>query len=360
MSIYTKTNYSFIFRNNQYGFYYFRGTINGNFISKSLKTDKITLARHRADKIMLGADERKQKFRPTFDELFDLVLKIQETKSKATYSMALLQINNHLKPWFKEFCPFLDTFEKNYEEIWADYKLAQKRKHPERKLNHDRRHLIMALRRAFNKQWTRKSIGKAELTLNEAKTSIGKYLEDYEVRKLLDYLKSTPKSYLQVQMAVQMGMRISEILHLKKEEINLKSREIYLDPHRLKIRRPREVPIPIAEDVFPLLVEFYNKAPGEYIFPAIYPHKPGAPVDPNKPQDENRRAWTRARKATGVQARFHDLRHTAITNALAAGMPPISAAKIFGADVRTINNIYDHLKTETKDKFRFLFKGRFT
>jgi integrase len=360
MSKYSFTSHQYIFKYNKTGTFYFRGTVNGSFIEKSLKTDKITLAKSRADKLRMTPEEIKKRHRPTFDELFELVLKVQATKAPKTFGSARLQINTYLRPWFNEFCPYLDQFEKNYEEIWADYKLAQIRKNPERKLNHDRRHLIMALKRAVNKEWIRRPIGKPELVLNEARSTIGKYLEDYEVRSILNYLRRERKIYLQVLMAVQMGMRKSEILHLRKSEVDLKNREINLDPHRLKIRQARKVPIPIAEDVFPLIREFYGNAPGDYIFPAVHSNKSGQPIDPNRPQDENRRAWTRARKATGVQARFHDLRHTAITNALAAGMPPGSASKIFGADIRTINNIYDHLKGETKDKFRFLFVGRFT
>lgn len=137
---------------------------------------------------------------------------------------------------------------------------------------------------------------------------------------ILERLRRYSKIYLQVKMTVTMGMRISEILHLHKDEVDLVDREINLDPHRLKIRKQRQVPIPIAVDIFPLLKEAYEKAPGPYIFSAIYTNKPGRPIDPNKPQDDNRYYWDKVREETGIDLRFHDLRHTCITNAFADGM----------------------------------------
>src|SRR5690606_6336722 len=111
--------------------------------------------------------------------------------------------------------------------------------------------------------------------------------------------------------------------------------------------------------VYPLLKKAAEEAKGEYIFPKIETRKKGAPIDWNKPQSTHKRAWTKTRKDAGVQCRFHDLRHTCITNALDAGMPPLMASKIFGASLATINRIYDHLKEKRKGQFRSLFRGKF-
>lgn len=369
------------------GVYYFRDTVNlpdgsSVFVDKSLKTKSITQAKDEANRIrakLIRGEAKKEELtssRHSFGEAFDLVRKIQGPKAKNTDAQARDVIEPHLRPWFTEHCAYLDTFERDYEEKWAEYCIAQADRSEQknldrefrglerispRKLGHDRRYLVMALKRAHTKGWIKKLFTKHDFPLLEASDPVGKYIEDEDVKKILQGLKRHPKTYLQVLIAVTMGMRISEILHLRKEEVDLKTREIVLDPRRIKTRRPRKVPIPIANVVYPLLKQAIADAPGPYIFPAmdmsLGPRNPQ--VIPNQPQDDNRYHWDRVREETEIELRFHDLRHTAMTNALDRGMPPLTATKIFGATIEVINRIYDHLKKDRKEQFRSMFDGRF-
>ena len=152
-------------------------------------------------------------------------------------------------------------------------------------------------------------------------------------------------------MAVTMGMRLSEILKLRKDEVSLVKKEIKLDPNRLKTRQARKVEIPISDEVYPTLKEFMGLASGDYVFPMER--------DPTRPQRDNRHWWTLARKKAGVKMRFHDARHTAITNAVAAGIPTEWISQVFGATPQVLSRIYSHLRSEDKEQFRTLFKGRF-
>ena len=43
-------------------------------------------------------------------------------------------------------------------------------------------------------------------------------------------------------------------------------------------------------------------------------------------------AWTSARKAAGVQCRFHDLRHTCVTRLLERGVPLSVVASLMGLE----------------------------
>ena len=63
--------------------------------------------------------------------------------------------------------------------------------------------------------------------------------------------------------------------------------------------------------------------------------------------------------AAKVDARFHDLRHTCITNLLKNGMPEIAVRKICGVSEQVIRAVYAHIETELKDRFRGFFTGRF-
>lgn len=358
MSRYESTQYEYIFRDKNSGKLYFRGTVFGKFIDRSLKTDKITLAKSRSDLIRREPDQIRI-IKHTFDESFDLVLKIQSPKAENTYQMARRQIDLHLRPWFTLHCPYLHEFERDYEEKWAEYITFQRNKDPDRQLKHDRRHLVMTLLRAYNKKWVKREFASKDLPLLEATEPIGKHIEDDDIKHLLEFLKSHEDIYLQVLIAVTMGMRISEILHLRKEEVNLIKREIDLDPKRLKIRRPREIPIPISNVVYPLLKAAYDASLGEFIFPAWYGGQHGY-SDYSKPQNDNSYWWDIAREKLNLDIRFHDLRHTAITNALAAGLPSITAQKIFGATEKTIRRIYDHMKKDIKTHFQSIYDGKFT
>lgn len=292
--------------------------------------------------------------RHTFSEAFELLLKIQSPKAKNTYAQAQCVVA-HLSPWFTTNAPYLDEFETDFEERWAEYRAAQAKipahSGKPRRLAHDRRYLVMALRRAQAKGWTKKAFSKRDFSLNEAHEPIGKYVEDANVVKLLAALSIHPRTKLQVMMALMMGMRLSEILKLRKEEVNLDRKEITLDPNRLKTRKPRKVPVPIANDVLPLLAAAFAEAKGIYVFPMDR--------NPDEAQSDNRHWWTIARRRAGVKCRFHDLRHTAITNAIAAGIPTEWVTQIFGATPAVISRVYAHLRKEDQEQFRNLFDGRF-
>lgn len=292
--------------------------------------------------------------RHTFSEAFELLLKIQSPKAKNTLAQAECIIA-HLSPWFAEKAPFLDDFERDFEERWAEYRADQAKipttRGKKRRLAHDRRYLVMALRRALAKGWIKKAFTKRDFALNEAHEPIGKYVDDASIVKLLAALDEHPKTKLQAMMALMMGMRRSEILQLRKEEVDLEKRCIVLDPNRLKTRRARQVPIPIADEVYPLLVRHVQGASGIFVFPKD--------SDPNQPQTDNRHWWTLARRKSGVNCRFHDLRHTAVTNAVSAGIPTEWISKVFGATPQVLSRVYSHLREDDMKQFRELFAGRY-
>lgn len=292
----------------------------------------------------------------TFKDSFDLLCKIQSSKAPNTYAQCL-QIVAHLSPWFQKNYPDLSSFETDFEEIWSEYVSSCRKTDKKRKLGHDRRYLVMALRRAQVKGWIKRSFSKTDFSLLESTETIGKYVESGDVKKLLDWLLSrSPRAWLQVQMAATMGMRKSEILRLRKEEIDLRRGEINLDPNRLKTRRARKVGIPITHAVRQALIDTCRETQSLYVFPMI--RAGTCPIiDLARPQADNSYWWALARKATGVKCRFHDLRHTAISNALSRGMQPITASKIFGATQQVIAQVYDHIRPEDSELHRAILDG---
>jgi integrase len=418
-------------RDKRSGVLYIRDTIHispaeSRFVERSLKTKSIVAARAAAAEIRnrMIRGEVEEEERRTFGEAFDAVVKIQSTKKGGTPGQAIDIVDGHLRPWFAENCAHLTgklkrykgSFEKHYEDVWADYKIeASFRKVPAhlrerlerasrlqdpaaiakaelrieewrgenaepRKLEHDRRYLVMALKRARIRGWIQKEFSKKDFGLEDVSESIGQYVEDEAVQALLEAARPYPKLHLQVRCALLLGMRISEVLHLAKAEVNLKAREIDLNPKRVKTRRRREVPIPIPDELLPDLERVYKAASGPYLFPAEHHTFEGRRVDPMKPQDDNSFHWNKVRLAAArararaerpgitdqelevveaMTCRFHDLRHTAITNMVKAGLPETAIRKFCGVHETTMRRIYAHIERELKDRFRNLFCGKF-
>jgi integrase len=82
---------------------------------------------------------------------------------------------------------------------------------------------------------------------------------------------------------------------------------------------------------------FPNHEPEHYVFPA---ERYGASgdvfaatvyaTDPTKPVASIKEAWEGAKERAGLKCRFHDLKHTAVSRMLDAGVPITKIAKIVG------------------------------
>lgn len=279
-----------------------------------------------------------------FNDAFDLLERVQASKAKNTVAQTK-SILAHLRPFFGD--KSLAEFERDYEEIWSEYITYIGGRH---KLAHDRRYLTMALKRARIKGWITKTFIKSDFQLKEAHQPIGRALEDDEVKRIMFEAAKYPRFYLQMLMALTMGMRRSEILQLRRDEIDSVKRVLNLDANRLKTRQPRKVPIPISDQVWPLLeARLYNIS---YIFPS----QVRGVINTDKPQRDMSYHWNKVRAASGVQCRFHDLRHTCVSMHLAAGMTISDAVKIFGATSQVLERIYHHVRQDASDAFRSRLK----
>lgn len=275
-------------------------------------------------------------------DLFDEVLRIKKTKSWKTFASAETQIKNHLRPWFSEYAPFLDQFN---ESVFEKYIQFQCDKNSKRRLKHDREILMFTLNLARKKGLIQQSFS---LRKADAKREIGKYYSDEEITTLLS--RATPDLHFQILIAIKMGMRLGEILGLSWDRINLTNGFITLHPENTKTRRKRFVPI--HND---LLAEFqsrYDAAKKIFVFPS--PH--GLPTHVSS----NKTAWNTARTSKPpVKGRFHDLRHRAMTDMLAAGISETDVSKITGASPEIIKRVYHHIRKDTLEQMRNLNCGKF-
>jgi integrase len=165
--------------------------------------------------------------------------------------------------------------------------------------------------------------------------------ESDEPRLLEECARSTSRGlFPAVKLALSTGMRGGEIRHLRWSQVFLDG-DAYLIVGVSKTKTGRRRRVPLNASAVEVLMEWARQFPDrladDYVFPAVrYGYRSGGgrvtiyKFDPTKPTGSWRFAWRAARQRAGIQIRFHDLRHTAVTRMLRAGIPLTTVAAIVG------------------------------
>lgn len=295
-----------------------------------------------------------------FSTLFDEVLTIQKNKSHRTYVIAEQSVK-HLRPFLKSTT--LSKFDDDASTIWAKYVQDQKQKF-KRRLLHDCKFLVFSLRIAYQKRWVSRIYSRKDFPIPDQSRRVGQFIPQEDVARLINEIKiiGDKKFLCHCIMALEMGLRKSEILGLRLDEIDIPNREINLDPARVKTRKARQAPIPITNQVWSHLAPFINKAQdasGKHVFPSEINngHKGEKVYNWNKPQVEFPRFWDKLRKKLGIRIRFHDFRHTCVTNLILQKIPLSIISQFLGADMKILNEVYAHHNEQSKQLFREALKG---
>ena len=246
-------------------------------------------------------------------------LKAPRTKKSATWQLKRLVKNFGEIPVVK-----ID------EELWTEYLIREIEKRP-RKFFDDRKHMLMVLNYARKK----KIISDVPaLLIPDLPWEAGREIEAEELIRLESNANDTLR--FQIRIGWKMGLRRSEMLGLRVDQLDRKRGSLRLSAHNTKTRRSREVPIPTD-----LLGEFIgraNDANTDFFFPS--------PVDSSRHQLDNKTAWVSCKAKSKVRARWHDLRHTCATLLLRRGVSPRTVSRYLGMSTRVLTRIYDHLNLD--------------
>ena len=153
-----------------------------------------------------------------------------------------------------------------------------------------------------------------------------------------------------VALGLHAGLRDKEIRTLQWRGFNLATRIVTVGPSKTDAGTGRT--IPMNDDLFAVAVEYTKwytvrfgaSQPGWYVFPFGKP----VPNDPTRPVTSLKTAWRSVRSKAGVEGRFHDTRHTFVTDLAEGGVGDEVIRDMAGHVAKDMLKHYSHIRTEAK------------
>lgn len=185
----------------------------------------------------------------------------------------------------------------------------------------------------------------------------GKALSQDDEKLLLEACAASISRVLfpAVTLALCTGMRFGEIINLQWKQLDFSDRSLTVGLTKTEAGTSRH--IPLNDRAMAALLNwsalFPERRPEHFVFPTEkYSLQPnGRPTsiyrhDPSRRMGSWRKAWEAVRRRTSISVRFHDLRHTAVTRMLEAGVPLTTVAAIVGWSPSTMylmSRFYAHI-----------------
>ncbi len=187
------------------------------------------------------------------------------------------------------------------------------------------------------------------------RNQIAKAFTDTEAAALLDEARKrrSPSIYPALMLALNAGMRDAEIRGLQWARLDLCADILRVGESKTAAGQGRA--IPLNPDLKAALVEhskwylekFGETRPEWFVFPFGKPQ----PTDPTKPATSFKTVWAKVRAAAGVEGRWHDNRHTFITDL--AESPNVSdetIRQLAGHVSKQMLEHYSHIRMDAKRK----------
>lgn len=279
-----------------------------------------------AELVRLGRKKSAELVR--FDELVKEILHIKSAKAHATYVSFEVRTRMHLIPWLNRNCPYVSQFN---ETIWERYIVDQYKRRGRCKLFDDRKALVTILTHATKRGVFTRAV---KLRNPDSRTKAGKVYSEDEIARLIINAGEILK--IQILMAYLMGMRRIEILSLEWSDVHFESRTLTIQPEKTKTRIGRT--IGVHPHILQELDTLSRVSP--YVFPSA--------TNAKKHVRDNKTAWRACKKKAAVKGRFHDLRHTFLTNAFhQAKLPPQDVCAYAGLNLIVAQRVYLHPTAES-------------
>ena len=160
----------------------------------------------------------------------------------------------------------------------------------------------------------------------------------------------SPAIYPALMLALNAGMRDAEIRGLQWERMDLSKAILTVGDSKTEAGEGRTIPLNSA--LIEAMIEYakwYTKRfgtiqPEWYLFPFGKPR----PHDPTRPMVTLKTSWSNARKKAKVQGRWHDNRHTLVTDLAESGAGDETIRDIAGHVSKQMLKHYSHIRMEAK------------
>lgn len=164
----------------------------------------------------------------------------------------------------------------------------------------------------------------------------GKVYSSDQIRQMLE--KSDGDLNLAILMAATMGMRRGEIYGLEWKMVDLDKGTISLPQWLTKIRKARTFAISPA-----VIAKLRERRLPDHLEYRAYVFTNSTDQNLRIHNDSLKGRWTRLKEQLGISGRFHDLRHTFLTNAFGAdGANPALICHFAGLSLETAIKVYLH------------------
>lgn len=194
---------------------------------------------------------------------------------------------------------------------------------------------------------------KRELKL-AVRQNVGKAYSDQEKTRLLEAARESESAriYPALCLALNAGLRDAEIRNLQLGNLHLD--EQYLVVGRSKSEAGEGRTIPLNASLFEALSDYLRWYREQFggLNPEWYllPFGRRGHMDPTRPMTTLKTAWGTARERADVAGRWHDARHTLITELAETGAGDQTILDIAGHVSRRMLARYSHIRMEAKRK----------
>jgi integrase len=156
--------------------------------------------------------------------------------------------------------------------------------------------------------------------------------------------------YPALMLALNAGMRDAEIRGLQWERMDLTKAVLTVGDSKTEAGEGRTIPLnSVLLEAMIEYAKWYTKRFGTiqaewYLFPFGKPR----PRDPTRPMVTLTTSWSNARKRAAVQGRWHDNRHTLVTDLAESGAGEETIRDIAGHVSKQMLKHYPHIRMEAK------------
>jgi integrase len=292
-------------------------------IERSLGTKIKARALKARKRILENIADEKDRHSIAFKTFAPVIARFKDQKNwkaENTKIAAFIQIDKHLSPWFGNYDPARVN-----NELWVRYATERRAKDPECSLFNAHKYLSAILGWAHAEGIVRKKI-KLE-SFEQHRESPGRVVTPVEFAAVFDHLSSEYKDIALI--AWEMGMRINEIKMLGWDRVNFATGEIILRKIDTKNRRARR---PVMTPKVKVILERRANNGSLWVFPSK--------SDKTRHYSVGDQIWQKAKALAGVQFRFHDIRHTWLTNAFKKSNRYAEICEYAGLDLREAIGTY--------------------